>query len=83
MQPQGSTAKLTYDPETFGDLFLTEQLDLITEEHLAEVELNEKSQKVPSHHCNMHRHDEDTHPGWNCDWIKGANRCLSGLTGFY
>lgn len=37
MQTQGSDAKHTYNRETFGNLSLTEQLDCITEEHLAGV----------------------------------------------
>ena len=49
---------------------------------LAGIE-EKKEMKVNSHKCLLKRHPLGHHNGWNCDHIKGLNRCLSGMTDFY
>jgi hypothetical protein len=55
---------------------------------LPEVMLNEitlkETMKVPSHIHQLEKHDgKYARGGWNCDKIRGAKKCLSGLTGFF
>ena len=39
--------------------------------------------KLDSHVHELTKHPPNKNNGWNCDRIKGANKCLSGLTGFH
>jgi hypothetical protein len=39
--------------------------------------------KVSSHRHELKRHPLVHHSGWNCDHLKGLDRCLSGVTDFY
>jgi hypothetical protein len=60
-------------------------LNCLTDELLSDVVLEVPEQQLPSHLHPLTKHPEKkTNAGtWNCDKIKGADRCLSGLTGFY
>jgi len=39
--------------------------------------------KIPSHVHPLKKHPDGHHKGWRCDCMKGANRCLSGMTDFH
>ena len=75
--------KKAFNPETFPSMPVSEQLDCLTETMLNEVTLDEPEQSVSVHVHPLVKHAPDTDNGWNCDKLTGANKCLSGLTGFY
>ena len=62
---------------------IDEKLDMLPEVMLNEITLKE-TMKVPSHIHQLEKHDgKYARGGWNCDKIRGAKKCLSGLTGFF
>lgn len=72
-----------FDYENFPSLSLSEKLRCLPEEMVFAIELDAPYQQVSSHPCPLQKHPANHNNGWNCDKIKGADRCLSGLTGFY
>ena len=53
------------------------------DEILLPTAVYEDKVKVTSHNHMLKKHGEVHHDGWRCDFIKGTNRCLSGMTDFY
>ena len=72
-----------FDYENFPSLKLSEKLNRIPVKMVAQIELDTPFQHVSSHPCPLEKHPISHNNGWNCDKIKGADRCLSGLTAFY
>jgi hypothetical protein len=62
---------------------LVEKLNNITDDMLNTYPLIPGQMEVPSHHCVLNQKDKDHNGNSNCDKIKGAHKCLSGLTDFY
>lgn len=79
--PPGMHVK--FDAEKFQLLTLNEKLNSLAPELIDGMQLQVPSQKVSSHVCALIKQPPNRNTGWMCDKIKGANRCLSGLTGFY
>ena len=61
---------------------IDEKLGILPELMLSEIKIGEKI-KAPSHVCYLEKILPGTRPGWNCNRIHGASKCLSGLTGFF
>ena len=81
--PTTNSEPVEFDYETFPTLSLAEKLKCLPEAMVAEIELDQPFQQVSSHPCALEKHPANHNNGWNCDKITGADRCLSGLTGFY
>ena len=72
-----------FDYNAFKQMTIDEKLDILPEVMLNEITLKE-TMKVPSHIHQLEKHDgKYARGGWNCDKIRGAKKCLSGLTGFF
>ena len=70
-------------PLEFSAMTLHEKLEAITEEMLYTYPLVAGHMRVPSHQCALVQKTEDHEGTANCDRVRGAHKCLSGLTGFY
>ena len=72
-----------FNYETFPLLALKDKLNCLPLMMIAEIELQVPKQKISSHACPLVKHPVGHNNGWDCDKIKGSDRCLSGLKGFY
>ena len=69
--------------EDFPYLSPEEQIKKIPPKLLDAIELGQKV-KCRSHNtCSLVKHHPNHAGTWNCDRVKGAKTCLSGLNGFY
>ena len=64
-------------------MIVNEKLEDLPEIMFDKIKLSDKI-KISSHPCTVEKHDKQrAKSGWNCEHVRGADKCLSGLTYFF
>lgn len=83
--PYEKTSIINFGYAKKKTLAITDEQRAKIDETLKSVDylLDQKYIIVKSHKCVLEKRPADQDNGWNCDKMKGAKRCLSGMTDYY